>query len=399
MLGISLIFLTGCAVDLVVPENDINSPATEDSSIDENPAGVSGTGKGTLKIYLTDASGDFLELNIIVSRIEGHIAVEGEEEEGSWEELGDWQPNGLPVDLLTLEGKSLLLGSMELAPNHYTQLRVFLKEKAELILEGPGGSPVTEILEIPSSENTGIKLNRPFDIVEDGITKLTLDFDVEKSVIETGNGNYKMKPVIHVTSEIISEGQFNTGLVSGSVSYYESTNPTLLPPVVGASVSLSGGEYIFVYNAITLEDGSFNFLEDVPVGNCVLNVDADADDIYEYSEIIEVKVDDVTVVNVVLLAEEPGGISGSVIDSVTEEAIEGATVSVELVSTIFIFESSALTDGDGNFSLEQLPVGFYTLMILADGYDEYNDATLGGIEVTSGVDTPIVTIELPPITH
>ncbi|MCJ7657452.1 MAG: DUF4382 domain-containing protein, partial [Candidatus Atribacteria bacterium] len=79
LLGIGLIFLTGCAVDLVVPENDVNSSATEGSSIDENPAGVSGTGKGTLKIYLTDAPGDFLQLNIIVSRIEGHIENEGEE--------------------------------------------------------------------------------------------------------------------------------------------------------------------------------------------------------------------------------------------------------------------------------------------------------------------------------
>jgi len=29
LLGISLIFLTGCINDLVVPENDLNSPATE----------------------------------------------------------------------------------------------------------------------------------------------------------------------------------------------------------------------------------------------------------------------------------------------------------------------------------------------------------------------------------
>ena len=75
LLGISLILLTGCVGDLVVPENNVNSPASEGSSTDENPVGTSGTGKGTLKLYLTDAPGDFLQLNIIVSRIEGHIAV------------------------------------------------------------------------------------------------------------------------------------------------------------------------------------------------------------------------------------------------------------------------------------------------------------------------------------
>ena len=90
LLGISLIFLTGCINDLVVPENDVvNSSSTEGSSVDENPAGGLGTGKGTLKIYLTDAPGDYEEVNINISRIEGHIAGDGEEGEnkGSWEVL------------------------------------------------------------------------------------------------------------------------------------------------------------------------------------------------------------------------------------------------------------------------------------------------------------------------
>ena len=101
MLGISLIFLTGCINDLVVPENDLNLPATEGSSTYENPAGGSGTWKGTLKIYLTDAPGDYKEVNINISKIEGHIAGDGEEGEnkGSWEVLKEWS-GGKEVDLI-----------------------------------------------------------------------------------------------------------------------------------------------------------------------------------------------------------------------------------------------------------------------------------------------------------
>ncbi|GAH26736.1 unnamed protein product [marine sediment metagenome] len=40
LLGISLIFLTGCAVDLVVPENDVSSPASEGSSAYERYTGL-----------------------------------------------------------------------------------------------------------------------------------------------------------------------------------------------------------------------------------------------------------------------------------------------------------------------------------------------------------------------
>src|SRR5665648_1134800 len=102
LLGIILIFLTGCVSDLVVP---------------------GGLGTGTLKIYLTDAPGDYKEVNSNISKIEGHIADNGEE--GSREVLKEWH-NGLAVDLIKLEDVSMLLASLELEPNTYTQLRIFL---------------------------------------------------------------------------------------------------------------------------------------------------------------------------------------------------------------------------------------------------------------------------------
>jgi len=245
LLGIILIFLTGCVSDLVVPESDLNSEATGDQEDGIVP------GRGTLKIYLTDAPGDYSEVNIMISKIEGHIAGDGEEEDkGSWKVLKEWS-GGLPVNLTELEDVSMLLASLELEPNKYTQLRIFLmggEEDAWIVIEGLEELTSTEPLEIPSVYQTGIKLNHPFEIVAGSITKLTIDFDAEKSVVKTGNGKYKLKPVIHVTSETYSEGEElpeGSGSVSGSVSYYDSLSPGLIG-IDGASVSLSGGEYIFV---------------------------------------------------------------------------------------------------------------------------------------------------------
>ena len=394
LLGIILIFLTGCVVDLVVPENDVNSPATEGSQTDENPEGISGTGKGTLKIYLTDAPGDYLEVNINISRIEGHIAVE--DEEGYWEDLKKWD-NGLAVDLLTLENVSLLLGSSELPANKYTQLRIFLKEEATLVLEGEEeGSTVTKTLEIPSSANSGIKLNRPFEIVEGMITELTIDFDAEKSVIKTGNGKYKMKPVISVSSETYSTGGLPEGVgsVSGSVSYYKSEESVLvLAGIGGANIELTEGAYIFENTTTTSEEpdleGDF-ILNNVPAGSYTLNVYADGYD--DYSESIEVIAGSDTVVDVVLLS---GGISGIVKEFESESTfIAGATVTATL-SGGDIFNSSTSTNESGEFAIEQLPVGSYDLIISADDYD---DSSIFTVAVTEGVINNISVVELTPST-
>ena len=375
LLGVILIFLTGCVSDLVVP---------------------GGLGTGTLKIYLTDAPGDYKEVNINISKIEGHIADNGEE--GSWEVLKEWS-GGLPVDLIKLEDVSMLLASLELEPNKYTQLRIFLNGDASLVLEGedgPNGPTETVPLEIPSSANSGIKLNHPFKIVEGMITKLTIDFDAEKSVIKTGNGKYKMEPVISLSSETYSTGEVpgGVGLVSGSVSYYESGNLALVG-ISGASIELTGGVYIFTNTTTTSTEeliGTFN-LVDVPAGTYTLNVYAEGYDDYSENGVVVVNGEN-TVVDVVFLVEGPGVISGSVIDLNSTLAIFGATVSVTLSGgSTYIFNGSALTDEDGLFVIESLPVGVYNIMVSAEGYSNY---TAGGIAVTTGVTTDLGKIGLTP---
>ena len=400
---VTVICLSGCFYDLVIPESDLNSEDTENGVV---------PGKGTLKIYLTDASGNYKEndsgtysaVYITISKIEAHIAGDNDGDndgdKGSWEELKEWE-KGLLVNLIEFKDRSILLASLELEPNKYTQLRLFLMDEDEdeeedrliawIVLTG------TELripLEIPSVYQTGIKLNRPFEIVADGITKLTIDFDAEKSVIKTGNGKYKMKPVIHMTSETSPEGEVlpeGSGSVSGTVSYYgydsEGTE-LILAGIDDAIVSLSGGEYIFLYNDTTSGGGLFSF-NNVPVGNCVLNVYAD--DFNDYSESIEVIAGADTEVNVVLLS---GGISGSVVDSDSGEPIEGATVSVSLSGGVYTFNSSTLTDVNGSFSIKQLPVGSYELTVSADYYNDYLHAV--EIEVIEGETTVIVEIGLTP---
>ncbi|GAH84166.1 unnamed protein product [marine sediment metagenome] len=73
-------------------------------------------------------------------------------------------------------------------------------EDALIVLEGSEETEPKVPLVIPSFYETGIKLIHPFEIIEGETTELTIDFDAEKSVVKTDDGEYELKPVIKVTS-------------------------------------------------------------------------------------------------------------------------------------------------------------------------------------------------------
>jgi uncharacterized protein DUF4382 len=109
-------------------------------------------------------------------------------------------------DLLRLQNAWDVLGIGTLDAGHYTQVRLLVQD-AKLYVGGgpstgdpcgtglipPAGTPIP--LTIPSGE---VKLNREFDVPAGGATTMSLDFDGDHSIIQTGNGSYMMKPVIAV---------------------------------------------------------------------------------------------------------------------------------------------------------------------------------------------------------
>jgi hypothetical protein len=100
-----------------------------------------------------------------------------------------------------------LLGVGSLPEGHYTQVRVVVSS-ATLYFDNPSDGPpcATRIpipagrsanVEVPSGE---VKLNRGFDVSESGATTMLIDFDGDRSVVEMGNGRFRMTPVIGVVS-------------------------------------------------------------------------------------------------------------------------------------------------------------------------------------------------------
>jgi hypothetical protein len=198
------IFISGCIGFLTTPGDDSIAP-----------------GKGRLKIFLTDEPGDYLEVNITISRIEAHIAGEDEEAEGEWIVLKEWPSGEEPTfDLIKLQDVSELLVDEPFNAGKYTQLRLFVSESTisvEIeVAEEENDKEIDVVnevpfeifnVEIPSAYQTGIKLIHPFEIVDGGETQLTIDFDAEKSIVKTGDGSYKLMPVIKVVTVYIDEDE------------------------------------------------------------------------------------------------------------------------------------------------------------------------------------------------
>jgi len=96
------------------------------------------------------------------------------------------------VDLMRLTDASEVIGQKKMDPGTYTQIRLKI-ESGTVTVDGADHNLV-----VPGGV---LKLNRGFVLKPNETLKLTLDFNVEKSLIRTGSDQYKLKPVIAVISE------------------------------------------------------------------------------------------------------------------------------------------------------------------------------------------------------
>lgn len=106
-------------------------------------------------------------------------------------------------DLLELKNNPTAIVTADLAAGHYNQIRMDVVSGSIVFFEDDGQGGFVEVsydLKIPSDE---IKIPVQFTIEENGETEIILDFDAEKSIKVTEQGNkdsYKLRPVINVVS-------------------------------------------------------------------------------------------------------------------------------------------------------------------------------------------------------
>ena len=184
-------------------------------------------GTGSVAISLTDAPIDDAAVSavyITITEIHYH-------RDGRWH-VAEAFSGPQRIDLLELTGgRSTLLAVLDLPAGAYTQIRFRLEVAQHGATTSPGSyllfddaaTPADESddrvepLFAPSAAQRGYTAVGEFTVPWTGETAITADFDVRKAVVETGNGQYLLKPTIRLVVDELT-GSIR-GLVGNGTAY------------------------------------------------------------------------------------------------------------------------------------------------------------------------------------
>ena len=147
----------------------------------------SAAGKSYYTVSMTDAPGDYDAVLVDVQGVEV-------KSEGKTEVMLNVKP-GI-YNLLELSGgKDTLIASGNLDAGTVSQIRLILGSNNKVVVDGD-----TFPLSTPSAEQSGLKL-QVHQKLEAGVDyHVLLDFDAGQSIHKTGNGTYKLKPVVRTVA-------------------------------------------------------------------------------------------------------------------------------------------------------------------------------------------------------
>ncbi len=323
---------------------------------------------GELSLKITDATTtEFQAVYITIDEIQASKAPADESEEDA-----DWITVATPEETYNLlelvNGVTEYLGITELEAGVYNQLRLILghlPDNGTNILDEhhPFANYFIDHLDqsnelkIPSGYESGFKIVGRFIIDEDETTDLILDFNIVKSIIQTGfNQKWILKPTVKVLDEddsaqidgFVSDAD-GEGLEGVIVSAQTVTEDSPTEKVVSATVTDEFGFYSLLVNPDTylVVAGKTGYLS-------------------AYAE-VTVESGDAPIQDFVLVTGEgEGTINGMVLISNGEDE-QYVTVSIrQRMEDDSVVEVASAEVANGGSYLFDLPEGIYSMVAIFD---------------------------------
>ena len=166
-------------------------------------------------VRMTDAPGNYQQVNVDVTGVEftmsNNAVVNLNVKPGIY-------------DLIKLSnGIDVIIATADLPAGKLSQVRLILGTNNTVKVDN-----VVYPLTTPSAMQSGLKINVKADLVAGVAYELLLDFDANESIVVSGAGDYKLKPVIRsvetATSGSISGSIVTSASLPASVKAYDGVN-------------------------------------------------------------------------------------------------------------------------------------------------------------------------------
>jgi len=146
-----------------------------------------------MEMRMTDAAGPYDAVYIDVQSVE----VLSDNNSSNWVTLNT---NAGIYDLTRLvNGRDTFFGAATLSSGSISQIRLILGTNNSVVIKGQSYP-----LKTPSAQQSGLKLNVNYSLVAGVNYVILLDFDANKSIVKTGNGEYTLKPVLRTSTAATS---------------------------------------------------------------------------------------------------------------------------------------------------------------------------------------------------
>lgn len=155
-------------------------------------------GEGSASFYVKDAPTDeFSEIHVLFTKIEVHAASDDSDDNATDDDSG-WitvyeNATGTDLDLLQASdpNQAFFLGEANLSEGRYTQIRVHTDSAYGIDHDG-------ERIDFALAP-TPLKIVRSFEINATMETRIVLDFDLDRALVQQGPNGWRMTPVIGKT--------------------------------------------------------------------------------------------------------------------------------------------------------------------------------------------------------
>jgi hypothetical protein len=196
--------------------------------------------KAAFSVKMVDSPGSYDAVNIDVLSLKANY-------NGQWVEFPLESPGIFNLLDFTNGNSLILIGDTALLPGTITEIRLLLGESNTVVVDG-----ISHDLQTPSGQSSGYKVKMEPQALEAGRTYvMVIDFDVNRSIHQTGNGKYMLKPVVQGFLEN-AVGQIE-GVVMPPYGalYVQAYN---LTDTVGTIIDTVSGQFLIT----TVMPGTFN---------------------------------------------------------------------------------------------------------------------------------------------